>query len=388
MTSQEIPSLQQRSHGRLLFALCTALVIPLAGCGGGSNNVYQVVAVKATPAPTAAPTPAGSSSATVGSTPSSSSFVTTSGASGTITLPAASSGSATASFQTSTTPPSGVPTLSASAAERRVSDTASAGMLYVSATFASTITLPSLPAFSFSGISTTPNTSYYLAFFDPAAATYAKAIEGPAVVGASGTLAFTAPAGSVTFAAGKTYVFALYGVSFSSLALNAGTLAITGLGSANAATLTAAENAYTGAFSATSANTAIAAVSVSGATITVVPVAAGQTTVTVTDAHGQTATATVTVTLAPVTVDHASLSFTTLGAAGAQTFTPAEAHYGGTFTAASANPAVATVSGPDANGAFTVTAVGGGTTAITVTDANNQTATVNASVTTGTFIPQ
>lgn len=373
--------MQQRSHGRLLFALCIALVVPLAGCGGASNNVYQVVTVKSTPPP-------GTSSASVGSTASTASFTTTSGTSGTITLPAATSGSASASFVTSTTPPSGVPTLSASSAARRVSDTSSAGMLYVSATFASTITLPSLPAFSFSSITTAPNTSYFLAYFDPAVGTYAAGVEGPAVVSASGTLAFTAPAGAVTFAAGKTYVFALYGVSYSPLALNAGTLAITGLGNANAATLTASESAYTGAFTATSANSAIATVSISGATITVVPVAAGSTTVTVTDAHGQTATATVTITLAPVTVDHPSLSFTTLGAAGAQTFTPAEAHYGGTFTATSANPAVATVSGPDANGAFTVTAAGGGTAAITVTDANNQTATVNASVTTGTFIPQ
>lgn len=290
--------MQQRSYGRLLFALCTALAVPLTGCGGGSNNVYQAVSVPATPT-------AGTATANAGPTSSSASFTTTSGVSGTITVPAASSGSAKVSFVTSTTPPQGVPVLAAAANMRRPSDTtASAGMLYVSATFGSTIVLPSLPAFSFGSMTPAPNTQYFLAFFDPSVGKYAAKVEGPATVGGS-TLSFTAPAGSVTFTGGTTYVFALYGV-----------------------------------------------------------------------------------TLAPITVDHAALTFSALGAAGAQTFTPSEARYTGAFSATSANPAIATVSGPNSSGAFTVTAVSGGTTTITVTDAAGQTATISVSVTTGTFIPQ
>lgn len=92
--------------------------------------------------------------------------------------------------------------------------------------------------------------------------------------------------------------------------------------------------------------------------------------------------------LSPIVASSNPLNFSALGASAAQTFTASETGYAGTFSATSANPAVATVAPGTAANSFVVTPVGGGTTTVTLTDTNAQTATVTVSVTAGTFIPQ
>jgi hypothetical protein len=204
----------------------------------------------------------------------------------------------------SATPPAGVSALAAASLARRPQSTDSAGILYASITFGSAVTLPSLPAFSFGGQTIASSSQYYLAFFDPKVGSYAPAAEGPAAIVGS-TIAFTAPTGTYSFAAGTTYVFALYSQA-----------------------------------------------------------------------------------LSQITTSPSTLSFSALGASAAQTFTASEAGYTGTFSATSANPAVATVAAGTAANSFVVTPVSGGTTAVTLTDTNAQTTTVVVSVTSGTFIPQ
>ncbi|HTJ26721.1 MAG TPA: hypothetical protein VMA36_11230 [Candidatus Limnocylindria bacterium] len=204
----------------------------------------------------------------------------------------------------SATPPSGVPALAASSLARRPQSTVSAGILYASITFASAVTLPSLPAFTFGNQTIAPSSQYDLAFYDPSSGSYQAPAEGPATIAGS-TIAFTAPATPYSFAAGTTYVFALYSQA-----------------------------------------------------------------------------------VAPITTSASALTFSTLGASGAQTFTASEVGYTGTFSATSANPAVATVAPGTAANSFVVTPIAGGTTTVTLTDTNAQTATVSVSVTTGTFIPQ
>jgi hypothetical protein len=63
-----------------------------------------------------------------------------------------------------------------------------------------------------------------------------------------------------------------------------------------------------------------------------------------------------------------------------QAFSASESSYGGAYTAISANPAVATTATTDGQ-TFSVTSVGGGTTTITLSDANGHSTTVNVAVT-------
>jgi hypothetical protein len=285
-----------RSFGRLAFVcLACSGMLAAAGCGG-TNTTAPVVSPSTVPGSASSQvSPAGAVSA---------SFTTSGGGSGTVGFPASTSGTAAVQIAITSTPPSGVPTLAASALARRPQSTTSAGILYASITFASAVTLPSLPAFSFGNQTIASSTQYYLAFYDPKAGSYQAPAEGPAAV-AGGTIAFSAPATPYSFAAGTTYVFALYSQALSQIVASPNTL-----------------------------------------------------------------------------------SFSALGASAAQTFSASETGYTGTFSATSANPAVATVAPGSTAGSFVVTPVGGGTTTVTLTDTNAQTATVNVSVTTGTFIPQ
>jgi hypothetical protein len=287
---------QALSYGRLAF-VCLACSGLLAAVGCGGTNTTSSVPALATTAPGTASTQVNPSS------PTSASFTTTSGGSGTASFPASTSGTASAQLTISATPPSGVPALTSSLA-RRAQSAGSTGILYASLTFGAAVTLPSLPAFTFANQTIAASTQYFLGFYDPKVGSYTSPAEGPAAVSGS-TIAFTAPAGTYSFAAGTTYVFALYGQ-----------------------------------------------------------------------------------TLSPIVANSTALSFSALGASGAQTFTASEAGYTGAFSATSANPAVATVAASSPAGTFTVTPVGGGTTTIAITDTNLQTITVSVSVTAGTFIPQ
>jgi hypothetical protein len=100
-----------------------------------------------------------------------------------------------------------------------------------------------------------------------------------------------------------------------------------------------------------------------------------------------------------------SAASVTFGASNApQTITVSEPGYGGTFTAVSANTAVATVTQVSASSiarsadaretaatttaTFTITPVGGGTTTVTISDSEGHSVSIAVSVTGATLIPQ
>lgn len=185
------------------------------------------------------------------------------------------------------------------------------------------------------------------------------------------------------------------------------------LNGATSAQFTVSEAGYTGSFTATSSNTAVATVTpmtvqsasdarstqaahteagnTVGATFTITALQNGTTTITVSDQNGGTSQFTVTVTgISPspspsptatplVMASPTALAF---GAAGqTQSVALTESGYSGTFSAGSSNAAVATVA-PASSTAFTVTAVAAGTATLTFTDSHNNMTTVGVSVTT------
>lgn len=216
-------------------------------------------------------------------------------------------------------------------------------------------------------------------------------------------------------------------------------------GGATSAQFTVSEPGYFGSFTATSSNTAVATVTPAtetvssrvrrtesagpeSATFTVDAVANGTATVSVTDQNDRKGAFTVVVsglstsptptpspsaspsasprptaspspsatphptpspspspsptpTPQPVIASPSSVSLTSIGAT--QPVTVSEGGYGGSFTAASANTAVATVT-PASGTSFTVTAVAVGSTTITFTSANGTLTTVGVTVTTTT----
>ena len=89
----------------------------------------------------------------------------------------------------------------------------------------------------------------------------------------------------------------------------------------------------------------------------------------------------------PIVLSQTSLSFSALGATGAQSLTASESGYKDAFAVKSSNPAVATVSPATIQngGKITVTPVSGGKTTIVVEDAAQQTKSVAVAVTAATL---
>jgi hypothetical protein len=171
-----------------------------------------------------------------------------------------------------------------------------------------------------------------------------------------------------------------------------------------------AEAGYTGAFTATTANPAIAIIgvaSVFGAThrsadahtaaatensvtFTVVGTGNGSTSITVSDTLGHFAVLPVTVSgfspgpsptpiVVPIVTMPDAIALTAV--AQQQGIVVSEAGYNGTFTAASDNATVASVSPASGATTFIVTALAAGSANVTFKDANNNTATVTVTVT-------
>lgn len=121
---------------------------------------------------------------------------------------------------------------------------------------------------------------------------------------ASGTTyTLTSPSGTYTMAAGQSVAFDFASApgAASALVFTPPSLSFTNIGAPAAQTVTVSEANYSGAFTATSENAAVATATISGATITVTPVAAGTTSI---DIAGGTATGkiSITVTTSPVTI--------------------------------------------------------------------------------------
>jgi hypothetical protein len=258
------------------------LALVLAGCSGGPSYTVQSV------------TPSSSSTGTVG-TSATTVTAASNGVTTNVSLGAASA-SSSVSVSQSSSPPSGAPALQSD--ERRPLSTAGTPIVYVALTFASTVTLPSLPGFSFSIPSPSASSAYFLGFLDPAkGSTYQLGAEGPGIVSGS-TVSLSAPPTPVTFIGGTQYVFSLYAATLAPVVPSTTTLTF---GSSAAQTFTVSESGYTGAFSAASSNTNIATVSGpagSPATFTVTPLAGGTATITISDTSGQKTTVAVSITSA------------------------------------------------------------------------------------------
>jgi hypothetical protein len=166
-------------------------------------------------------------------------------------------------------------------------------------------------------------------------------------------------------------------------------------------TLQATQANYSGSYTFSIANSAVATVSAPATalarrgdavstvtetqgTVTIAPVSIGSTTLTITT--NTTLTVPVTV-LAPLTANPATLTFLATGAAAAQTTTVTEANFSGTLSETDTCSGIATVTPPKSTSPYTatVTPVSGGTCTITFTD-GTQTAPVAVSVTSSGII--
>src|SRR5665213_2779221 len=152
-------------RGRVYYAalLCASLcVVACSGGGGGGGNVAPLPTVTPTPVPTLPP----STTATLTSVPTSVTLGTvTGGNSGSFTVPATNT-SATLTAQFSASEPAGAPQ---PAGVRRLPASISAtGIVpidFVTITSNVTVTLPSVPSFTFT-LGTTPPPNLYVAEYD------------------------------------------------------------------------------------------------------------------------------------------------------------------------------------------------------------------------------
>lgn len=184
------------------------LIAALAACGGGGG--YVGTRATPTPAPTATPAPGPSGTVQTSSSSSQTVNLATGGTSAAITIPPATSGSATLTLTASTTFPSGVSPL----ARRRpaVSCSATFAGFYLTITANANVTLTgafdyaiTLPA----GTSTS-GVNFYIAFLQPGASAWQE--PGFPIVGSVNgqTVTFDVAGQTAELLAGETYRFALY----------------------------------------------------------------------------------------------------------------------------------------------------------------------------------
>lgn len=193
--------------------MALVLLTAFSGCNGSAPVIGTV------PTPTPAPARSSSATATVGATGTTISFPAVQSQGGSFTLPAASAGSgATLTGLFSLDPPVGV---TAPQSGRRSTQSAPFGSLtpaattttkhtpvaYMSFTVSATVTVAGTFHVIFTG-TTAAASSAFVAYYDGTAWQY-DVLGNPATP-ATGTLDFTAnTTAPLTFAAGKTYVFAL-----------------------------------------------------------------------------------------------------------------------------------------------------------------------------------
>ena len=126
----------------------------------------------------------------------------------------------------------------------------------------------------------------------------------PSMTATGSAYSLTSPSGTYTLAAGQSVSFSFSASQTANaagpLVFGAAALSFTTTGAAAAQTDTVTETNYTGAFTVSSENAAVATTSISGGTITVTPVGPGTTSIDV--AGGASAKISITVTTSPVTI--------------------------------------------------------------------------------------
>lgn len=267
----------------------------------------------------------------------------------------ATSGSAIApgtqvATQLQNTAPASVPTLASLLRETQgVRKTAGSPAIsviaYLSILFNEDVLLSQAPSFTFALPSSdvVPGASYYLAMYNPntPALGWQLGFEGPGTA-STNSVKFTASSGSMFFQAWTAYYLGLYAAP------------------ANAATPTPAPSTAP----------------------TMAPTVAPSALPTGMPAPTPTPTAAPNPTPSPgFEVLPNSLSFNGTGLS--QTFSAIDFGYSGTYTAATSDPKVATVS--VSGSTFTVTSAGAGTATITVSESNGKTAACTVTVTTTTI---
>ncbi|GAC1388631.1 MAG: hypothetical protein NVSMB31_02940 [Vulcanimicrobiaceae bacterium] len=196
--------------GAFLAVLTAASVLAACGGGGGTSSGGGAPVVPIT-APTATPPISASSSIPVGASSSSAAIPSVGGVSGTVALPAASTGAgATLAAVTSLVAPSGIPAL---LGHLRTLDTTTV-YAYESFTPSATVAFASSPAFSITlPTGTNMSQTFYAAIYSGGwDKVHAQA--GTVSAGTT-TVNFAAQTGTYSLTGGTTYYFAFYGVTAS-----------------------------------------------------------------------------------------------------------------------------------------------------------------------------
>jgi hypothetical protein len=187
----------------LAGALAAAI---LAGCGAGTgSSPSDAFPYAQQPAP-------GTITAAFSNAPQSVQLPPAAGFTGTVYLPAATTGSGvTVTLYAGISPPGTDPVISPT---QTGNGPAPIPLIYLGLTPAASVALPSLPSFTIvlpAYIATGPN--FFLGLYDPAnqLAGYALGSEGPATVTGS-TLTFAAPLAPIRLQANQTYALSLYAV--------------------------------------------------------------------------------------------------------------------------------------------------------------------------------
>ncbi|NNM92250.1 MAG: hypothetical protein HKL92_02825 [Candidatus Eremiobacteraeota bacterium] len=202
---------------RLLFPALALSAVLVAACGGGGGSSGGgggfTPGGGSTPLPVVTFPPSITQSVNLGSTPQTLTFPEiASGASGTVTVPATTSGSGSTTFTVQSSLPVGAPTPQTTNVRRpKTLGATVTPLLYAVVTPTSSITFGSTPGFTFTFPAGTLQGDVYVAFFDPTnAAAGWNAVAGPiAASGNTVALPSQAIAPPITLAANVSYIFAI-----------------------------------------------------------------------------------------------------------------------------------------------------------------------------------
>jgi virginiamycin B lyase len=196
--------------------LCLPVLAALAACGGSTSSspTPPTPAASTTPNSVASAASSTSTSVNVGSAPETATLGTIStGYSGSVTFPAASSGSGAVTVVLQSTLPANAPAVQSSARRPEAIGGTLTTLAVITMLPVVTFTLPTTPAFTITfppGLNLTAGTNLYVGFYDPADPSAGwQTFAGPGTVTGSTTV-FRATPGSRTFMAGTTYVFVLF----------------------------------------------------------------------------------------------------------------------------------------------------------------------------------
>ncbi len=311
------------------------------------------------------------STSPVGGLPSQIPFSSTNGR-GFVSLPAALSAPAgdSAFAIASTSQPNGAPALPTTGGATSI--------FYLSLGFSQPTTFSAQPGISYTLLGIDPTKGpIYLAELRPGSTVWQQPFAGPAET-FTGSAQILISTGTTTYPSGSPVIFALYQTinPIFPIVLSPNTVTLSTKGQSIAVSASAAS--YSGAFTATSQNTAVATDSPSsGTSFAITAVGAGTTTVVFTDTKGATTALPVTVAFAPIVLSTTTQAFTSIGQT--QSVTATVAGYAGVMSAVSANPSVASVTS-NGGGNFTLKATGMGSTTMTFSDTDGTTTPLSVTV--------